>query len=178
MTVKEITFESTVDFIKNDAHVDVYDKGGVPYWQHPVRVAMNVGNLFPEYAENEDVLIAALLHDVLEDTPYIYADLISRGYSHLTLDICYWLDKNSPMYKGLTYIQKIDYLADMGPTEAIAVKIADITDNSDPERPWAALGKQPEEQKARYVKALRILEDEYSSRDFAASSRAYGDALK
>lgn len=160
------TFESTLEFIKNTAHAAVMDKGGVPYWQHPLRVATNVGILFPEYAEDEEVLNAALLHDVLEDTQFEYADLVTKGHSHRTMDICYWLDKNSPMYEGMTYIGKIRHLAAEGPLEALAVKYADLTDNTDTSRPWIP----PEGQLNKYRKAMAILENELSSRDFAEGS--------
>ncbi|MFZ5390825.1 MAG: HD domain-containing protein [Patescibacteria group bacterium] len=46
--------------------------GGGPYITHPFAVAWIVS----EYNKNEDVLCAALLHDVLEDIPnYSYQDL-------------------------------------------------------------------------------------------------------
>ena len=178
MSKNQPTFEATLGFIKNDAHEGVLDKGGMPYWQHPLRVATNVGILFPDCAEDEDMLCAALLHDVVEDTHYEYCDLITMGYNRRTTNICYWLDKGATYYIDMTYLQKIQFLADHGPTEALMVKYADITDNSNPDRPWAAEGNQPAEQLERYAKALAILEDELSSRDFAESTRAYGDALK
>jgi hypothetical protein len=177
-TLCQPTFEVTLDFIRNDAHKGVLDKGGVPYWQHPLRVATNVSILFPEVAEDEDVLNAALLHDVVEDTQYEYADLVSMGYNRRTTTICYWLDKNYIYYDGLTYLEKIQFLADHGPIEALKVKYADITDNSDPKRPWAESGNQPEEQKTRYDKALRILEAALDERDLEASKEAYAEALK
>ena len=172
MTTTQPTFEQTLEFIRYDAHEGVNDKGGMPYWQHPLRVATNVGILFPECAEDEDVLNAALLHDVTEDTHYEYADLISLGYTRRTTNLCYWLDKNAIYYDGRTYLEKIQFLADHGPTEALKVKYADITDNSDPRRPWAAAGNQPAEQTDRYDKALRILEDALCSRDFAEGTRS------
>ncbi len=167
MSTSMPTFEETLTFIRNDAHVEVMDKGGVPYWQHPLRVATNVGILFPEYAEDEEVLIAALLHDVLEDTECDYAGLIVDGYTHRTLDICWWLDKNCVHYRDMTYLQKIQYLADHGPVEALAVKYADLTDNSDGRRPY----ELPVSQRVKYEKAMAILENELGSRDFAEGSQ-------
>lgn len=40
--------------------------GGIPYITHPMAVAMTVS----EYTDDEDVIVAALLHDTLEDTDY------------------------------------------------------------------------------------------------------------
>ena len=173
------TFESTLAFIRTDAcHGAVYDKGGMPYWQHPLRVATNVGILFPECAEDEDMLMAALLHDVVEDTEYMYGDLITKGYNRRTTNICYWMDKNATHYIDMTYLQKIQFLADHGPTEALKVKYADITDNSNPARPWAAEGNQPDEQLERYGKALTILETALDKRDLDASKEAYAEATR
>ena len=168
------TFEETLDFIRNDAHAGVMDKGGIPYWQHPLRVATNVGILFPELAEDEEVLIAALLHDVLEDTECDYSGLITDGYTHRTLDICWWLDKNNIHYRDMTYLQKIEHLAAHGPTEALQVKYADLTDNSDDRRGYVL----PISQKVKYDKAMTILETALDERDLEASKEAYAEATK
>jgi (p)ppGpp synthase/HD superfamily hydrolase len=160
------TFEETLTFIRNDAHADVMDKGGVPYWQHPLRVATNVGILFPELADDEEVLIAALLHDVLEDTECDYSGLINDGYTHRTLDICWWLDKNCIHYRDMTYLQKIQYLADHGPLEALQVKYADLTDNTNELRGYELKASQ----RVKYEGAMAILENELGSRDFAEGS--------
>ncbi|MFA5828390.1 MAG: HD domain-containing protein [Candidatus Shapirobacteria bacterium] len=46
-------------------HDGQYRKDGVtPFIIHPIEVAMIVS----EYTDNEDIISAALLHDVLEDT--------------------------------------------------------------------------------------------------------------
>ncbi len=147
------TFETTLSFIRYIAHAGIVDKGGVPYWQHPVRVAMNIGNLFPEHAQDEEILMAALLHDVMEDTEYEYADLAKMGYTERTLNICQWLDKNSIRYQNMTYLGKIKYMAAQAPEEVLVVKMADLTDNMDESRPWPL----PANQKARYKKALGML---------------------
>ncbi len=44
----------------------------VPFFTHPFSVAV----ILSEYTENEDIIIAGLLHDVLEDVPkYSYSDM-------------------------------------------------------------------------------------------------------
>lgn len=57
-----------------EAHKNQLDKAGMPYILHPLRVMLAVAEYNPkvmgtptEY--NEDVMIAAILHDVVEDTP-------------------------------------------------------------------------------------------------------------
>ncbi len=59
-------FVAILDFIKL-AHAGQVDKGAkAPYWQHPLAVA----NTLPPFA-TEELRAAALLHDVIEDTPFI-----------------------------------------------------------------------------------------------------------
>jgi (p)ppGpp synthase/HD superfamily hydrolase len=52
------------------AHSQQLDKGGRPYVEHPRRVASYVA------AENIRAVVAALLHDVLEDSALSSADLV------------------------------------------------------------------------------------------------------
>lgn len=50
-----------------DAHRDQLDKSGLPYVFHPVHLA--------EQMDNENAVILALLHDVVEDSPCTHEDL-------------------------------------------------------------------------------------------------------
>lgn len=54
-------------------HEDQVRKGRVPipYVAHPVSVAY----LLSEYTTDEDTIIAGLLHDTIEDTPYTFPEL-------------------------------------------------------------------------------------------------------
>nr|WP_072513995.1 GTP pyrophosphokinase [Ndongobacter massiliensis] len=54
-------------FIMLKAHRGQKDKGGHPYFLHPLRVALGV--------EGKDARIVALLHDVVEDSDYTFSDL-------------------------------------------------------------------------------------------------------
>lgn len=51
-----------------------YDKGGNPYILHCLNVMYNVG-------EDPLTQMAAVMHDLIEDTEWTYADLISLGFS-------------------------------------------------------------------------------------------------
>jgi (p)ppGpp synthase/HD superfamily hydrolase len=53
------------------------DEKKTPYFSHPVRVALTVALKFGR-TDDEDLLAAALLHDVLEDTRADYDDLLER----------------------------------------------------------------------------------------------------
>ena len=56
--------EYTIALIKQ-LHAGQKGQTGKPYANHPQRVAHNVRRLFPNC--NDDVVMAALLHDVIED---------------------------------------------------------------------------------------------------------------
>ena len=58
-------------------HEGQYRKDKVtPYFAHPVRVAFVVRHVFGE--ANETAVVAALLHDLIEDTTTDYDDLIEH----------------------------------------------------------------------------------------------------
>lgn len=56
------------------AHQDQRRRSGEPYITHPISVA----HILSELNLDEETLIAALLHDVLEDTPCSFEDLASK----------------------------------------------------------------------------------------------------
>jgi len=66
MNLKQLALE-----IAEQAHAGQFDKGGTPYINHPQAVAANFDDEY-RYA-------AALLHDVVEDTPITLEELQSRG---------------------------------------------------------------------------------------------------
>ncbi len=57
-----------------DAHEGQFRKSGEPYIVHPILVAAIVAAT----TSNKTMVIAALLHDVVEDTPYTLEDIESR----------------------------------------------------------------------------------------------------
>lgn len=127
-------------------HRNQTEASGVPYINHPVRVAQNlqkIKSILP--ADKKDlisdkVIMAALLHDVLEDcfmdeaeTIKVTADdLRGWGYDEETI----------AMVKGVTnedsasfvYEEKIQKLVDSGNIGAMLIKLADNMDNSHPVR--------------------------------------------
>lgn len=56
------------------AHAGQTDKSGVPYILHPLRVMARLA----AKGRHETVLAAAVLHDVLEDTPVTIAELVQN----------------------------------------------------------------------------------------------------
>lgn len=120
------TIEETIAFIQN-VHAGQTDKAGEPYWKHPYAVMKRL----PEDTDVE-VKLAALLHDVLEDTPKTREDLLEMGYSERTVRAVEAVTKK----KGdpHSYEEWIDLIIASGNADAILVKYADMSENFDPER--------------------------------------------
>lgn len=102
------------------AHEGQFDKGGVPYVFHPIFVA--------EQMDTEEEICVALLHDVLEDTDYTEADLISEGFPENVIEAVKCITRP----KGMVYLEYIDIVKTN--KLAVKVKLADLAHNSDEKR--------------------------------------------
>ena len=67
------------------AHKGQYRKSGEEYVIHPILVA----SITSFFSDNEDMIIAALLHDVVEDTDYEFRVATDKWY---ILNWSLWLD--------------------------------------------------------------------------------------
>ncbi|MEG1849608.1 MAG: HD domain-containing protein [Oscillospiraceae bacterium] len=128
--------------IAYNAHHGQLDRGGVPYIFHPYHLA--------EQMTTEDTVIAALLHDVAEDTPMTLELLAREGFSEAVLCALRLLTHDPAQ-------DYMDYIAALAANPiARAVKIADLRHNSDPAR-------LPEDNEAirrrmeKYRRALELL---------------------
>ena len=121
--------EYTVALIKQ-LHAGQTDQTGKPYANHPQRVAHNVRRLFPDCSN--DVVMAALLHDVIEDCGISETDLRQKNYSPACIEIVSLVTKNPDDKRN--YEEVIDDLVASGNREAMMVKIADNMDNLHPRR--------------------------------------------
>lgn len=127
------------------AHKDQLDKSGLPYVFHPFHLA--------EQMTDEDTTTVALLHDVVEDTPYTFADLAAMGFPDRVLEALRLLT-HSPEVPYMDYVAALKH----NPI-ARAVKLADLRHNSDETRldhmdDWAR--KRAE----KYRAAIALLEAE------------------
>lgn len=108
----------------NKLHAGQVDKAGRPYIEHPLRVC----GLLPGDA-TEDEKIAGVLHDVIEDCGVTAGEMIEAGVPMASVRIVDALTRRS----GEPYEAFIDRIAAAGDS-AVKVKLADIEDNSAPER--------------------------------------------
>ncbi len=143
------TIDETKEFMMQ-AHEGQIDKQGKPYHLHPLAVAEIVKDV---YGGGEAEVHAALLHDVIEDTPVTEQDLLDRGYSRAIVDMVVWVTKPGG---GITYQQWMESLAERGPLGAVRVKLADNQHNMGRLTPeLAGLEK-------RYTRAREVLLKRYN----------------
>lgn len=99
------------------AHAGQRDKGGQPYILHPLRVMMAM--------TTDAERIAAVLHDIVEDTSITFDDLAAEGFADEIVTAIRALTK----FKGETREQAARRI--VRDPIARAVKLADIADNMD-----------------------------------------------
>ncbi|MCJ2103276.1 phosphohydrolase [Methylobacterium sp. E-046] len=120
------------------AHAGQIDKGGEPCMRHLERVA-NAALARAGHARLIDgldidpmrVMQAALLHDVLEDTPRTAGDLRAAGFSAEVVRTVTLLTKPAAR---TAYSERITTLIGSGDLAALLVKMSDTEDNLCPSR--------------------------------------------
>jgi GTP diphosphokinase / guanosine-3',5'-bis(diphosphate) 3'-diphosphatase len=106
--------------IAAQAHAGQVDKAGQPYILHPLRVMLGV--------RGHSEKIAAVLHDVVEDTTVTLPDLTAAGFSADVTDAVFALTKT----RGESRLAAAAR-AKANPI-ARAVKLCDVADNMDESR--------------------------------------------
>lgn len=123
-----------------------FDKGGVPYIMHCLHVMRGVAHLGTE------AMIAAVLHDLIEDTKWTAAELIEEGFDPHTVSIIVLLTHlDGESYDD--YIMRIS----VSPT-ARAIKMADLRHNSDIHR-MKGLREKDLKRIEKYHRAYSFLKD-------------------
>ncbi len=106
-----------------EAHEGQVRKTGTPYIQHPARVAA----LLASAGGDEALLAAGFLHDVIEDSPVDYDDILEACGE----DVADWvacMSKDMRLREDIREPAYVQQLAD-GPWQARAIKLADQIDN-------------------------------------------------
>lgn len=131
-------------------HTGQMDKIGEPYILHPLRVMMDCNTMIEK--------IVAILHDTVEDTDATLNDiraLVVGGNETMADTIADAVDALTKR-EGESYE---DYLARVKANPiALSVKLADIRDNMSPVRQYRLPHDKQVKLKAKYLKALGILQ--------------------
>lgn len=89
------------------AHDGQMRKGGGPYMEHPMRVMFTLS----AYTMDEDLLCAAVLHDVIKDTKYDFTDINMRfgeRVANLVMELTNVEDKYFHMSEDAKVIKMCD----------------------------------------------------------------------
>jgi|LakMenE18May11ns_1017448.scaffolds.fasta_scaffold9550961_2 (p)ppGpp synthase/HD superfamily hydrolase len=105
--------------IASKAFIDKTDKGGNPYILHCLHVMEAVSDL------GEEAMIAAVLHDLVEDTEWTFEDVKYEGFSPEVISIITLLT-HSKHGDYMEYVRKLSVSE-----TARAIKMADLRHNSD-----------------------------------------------
>jgi (p)ppGpp synthase/HD superfamily hydrolase len=110
------TIEKAIEIAARE-HAGQVDKAGAPYVFHPLRLMLAVKTPFER--------MAAVLHDVVEDTPMTISGLRDEGFPHEVLEAVEALTKKEKE-------SRLDAAsrASKNPIARV-VKLADVTDNMD-----------------------------------------------
>jgi (p)ppGpp synthase/HD superfamily hydrolase len=125
-----------------EAHAGQESKDGLPYILHPLRLMARM--------QTDDERIAAMLHDVVEDSAVTLEDLRAAGFSEPVLEAVRLLTHE----EGIGYDEYVERLR-ANPL-ARKVKLADLEDNSDIRR-LSGLEEKDVERLRKYHRAWQIL---------------------
>jgi hypothetical protein len=98
----------------------------VPNWTH----SFNVRDVLQRHGYTDEVVLAGLLHDIVEDGNTTLDDLRNMGYSPRVVelvDLC----SHDPTVEGgeARWVKMVARLVEANNADAWAIKVADITDN-------------------------------------------------
>lgn len=129
-----------------ECHKNQIDKSGMPYIFHPFHLA--------EQMNDEKSTVAALLHDVAEDTEITFDDLEAMGFDQEIIQALKLLTHDSNV-EYMDYVNQIK-------TNNIAkkVKLADLKHNSDLTRfSPEEINEKALKRQEKYLKAIKLLEE-------------------
>ena len=145
--------------IAAQAHQDQYDKAGAPYILHPLRMMLRMSS--------ETEMMAAVLHDVVEDTDWTLDKLRQAGFAEEVVQAVECLTHRDQE----TYDEFIARVR----TNAIAskVKLADLEDNMDMRR-LSTLTEKDAERLHKYHRAWLALRQAEDAASVSPASRKWG----
>ncbi|MEU0098235.1 HD domain-containing protein [Streptomyces sp. NPDC006267] len=133
-----------VDALASAAHAGQFDKIGVPYIEHVRAVAAGLAPF------GDDLVMAGLLHDVIEDTDWTAEELRGAGVPDYVVALVEAVTNE----RGAPYEEKVARITGHG-RDAVLLKVADNAHNSHPDR----AAQLPEEKRARLAAKYRTARD-------------------
>ncbi|MYX67386.1 HD domain-containing protein [Streptomyces sp. KhCrAH-43] len=135
---------AAVDALASAAHAGQVDKIGVPYIEHVRAVAASLAPF------GDDLVMAGLLHDIIEDTDWTAEGLREAGVP----DYVVALVEAVTNQRGVPYEEKVARITERG-RDAVLLKIADNAHNSRPDR----AARLPEGKRVRLAAKYRAARD-------------------
>lgn len=109
--------------LATNAHAGQFDKGGIPYILHPLKVMHYLRGFGGEV--DEELQCIALGHDIVEDTDVTYRQLAEEGFTERIINGIRALTK----VPGETYDEYKEKV--FASEDAMRVKMADLRHNTD-----------------------------------------------
>ena len=130
--LKELDEKNQIDYEQVDKdiywakkyHADQKRKSGEPYYTHPLEVAYMVA----EYNLKTDVIVAAILHDIVEDTEVTFG-MILDNFSERIMQMVDRLTRDRPDGTKWSVEQILDNAYSRADEEVILVKLIDRLHN-------------------------------------------------
>ena len=126
--MKDTPLINKAKMLAGKAHEGQFRKySGMPYIVHPIEVA----TIIQTVEHSDEMIAAALLHDVVEDTDYSFED-IAKEVSQEVADLVKGLTDVSTPEDGNRAVRKAidkDHLAEQN-AEVQTIKLADVISNS------------------------------------------------
>lgn len=119
--------QAAIDFATQAHSGQVRKYTGEPYITHPIAV-MEIVKTVPH---TEDMLIAAVLHDVVEDCDVTIQDVCDKFGTVVGMLVEYLTDISKPEHGNRAVRKQMDaHHYASGPTEAQTIKVADFIHNT------------------------------------------------
>ncbi|MFG2211973.1 HD domain-containing protein [Streptomyces sp. NPDC048638] len=156
---------SEVAALAEAAHARQVDKIGVPYFEHVRAVAVGLESF------GDELVMAGLLHDVVEDTDWTAEQLLAAGIPARVVEIVEAVTNQT----GMSYEEKIRRIT--ADPQATLVKISDNAHNSHPARAAQLPADKQERLAVKYRSARAALWPAASRADIEAIVKIVNPSL-
>ena len=151
--LKEKEYGEAVEWM-TELHEGDVDKGGAPYWAHPLMVSLRAKNIAMKAKLDAKVaILAALLHDVVEDGKTTLKQIEARFGAEVA-KVVGILTRDPKM----SYMEYVKSIVASGSKTALLVKWADLIHNTNPKRMKKLVEIDRARLSKKYETALKLVE--------------------